>query len=257
MTAWVLLRGLTREARHWGGFPDVLRRTLPGDRVVTMDLPGCGQRRDRRSPARIETIVQCVREDLRRSGEALPVCLLGLSLGAMVAAEWASRHPDEVAACVLVNTSLRACSPFHQRLLPRSYPLLASLLLPGRTAGEVESVIYRLTSSGSDRRGQIVSAWADYRRECPVSRGDALRQLAAAARYGGGRSPPPVPTLLLASEGDRLVDCACSRAIAARWNAELRLHPRAGHDLPLDDAEWVAGCIRDWLRRSGEGARPG
>ena len=30
MSTWVLLRGLTRESRHWGDFPDILREHLPG-----------------------------------------------------------------------------------------------------------------------------------------------------------------------------------------------------------------------------------
>jgi pimeloyl-ACP methyl ester carboxylesterase len=250
VNAWVLLRGLTREARHWGKFPETLQAALPGARVVAPDLPGFGSRRDVRSPARIEAIMESVREDLRRSGAAPPVALVGLSLGAMVATEWASRHPGEVAACVLVNTSLAAFSPFYRRLRPRNYPRLARLALSGLSGRETESGILALTSSVGDPDGRIVEAWAEIRRDSPVFRGNALRQLLAAARYRGGGKAPPVPILLLASRGDGLVDPDCSRAIAARWMAEIAWHATAGHDLPLDDGEWVAGRIRDWwLRR--------
>ena len=38
---WVLLRGLTREARHWGGFPERLGAAL-GVEVHCLDLPGNG-----------------------------------------------------------------------------------------------------------------------------------------------------------------------------------------------------------------------
>ena len=250
MTTWVLLRGLTREARHWGDFPDVMRRAMPGLRVVAPDLPGFGRRCGDPCPARIEAIAASVREDIRRSGEAVPVHLLGLSLGAMVATEWATSHPEEVAACVLVNTSLRAFSPFHRRLRPRNYVRLARLVIPGLTDRERESAILQLTSARGDPGGAIVDAWTGYRRDCPVSPRSALRQLVAAQRYGGGVSPPPVPTLLLASEGDRLVDPDCSRAMAARWSVPLEIHPTAGHDLPLDDGEWVASRIRDRVRRT-------
>jgi hypothetical protein len=34
------------------------------------------------------------------------------------------------------------------------------------------------------------------------------------------------------------------------WRAELREHPSAGHDLPLDDPAWVAGRIAEWWLRS-------
>ena len=42
---WVLLRGLTREAGHWGSFPNQLRKALGGTPVLTLDLPGAGTRR--------------------------------------------------------------------------------------------------------------------------------------------------------------------------------------------------------------------
>jgi len=63
--------------------------------------------------------------------------------------------------------------------------------------------------------------------------------LPAAARYRAPPPPPPVPTLLLASTHDRLVRCACSRALARAWRCALVEHPHAGHDLPLDDPQWV------------------
>jgi pimeloyl-ACP methyl ester carboxylesterase len=247
VNAWVLLRGLTREARHWGKFPEALQAAFPGVRVVTPDLPGFGARRDLRSPTRIEQIMESVREELRRSGVEFPVGLVGLSLGAMVATEWASRHPGEVGACVLVNTSLAALSPIHRRLRPGNYLRLARIALSGLSGREKESGILALTSNVGDPEGRIVEEWAAIRRESPVSRGNTLRQLLAAARYRGGASAPAVPVLVLASEGDRLVDPECSRAIATRWKADIAWHPTAGHDLPLDDGEWVAGRIRDWL----------
>jgi pimeloyl-ACP methyl ester carboxylesterase len=54
-----------------------------------------------------------------------------------------------------------------------------------------------------------------------------------------------VPLLLLASRGDALVDPRCSLAIAQRWACEIAMHPWAGHDLPLDDADWVVQQVRE------------
>lgn len=247
---WVLLRGLTREARHWGSFATVMCRAMPEARVVALDLPGCGLRSDRPSPAQIGSIVECLRDDLRESGTAPPIHLLGLSLGAMVAMEWASRHPKEVAACVLVNTSLGTFNRFHERLRPRTYATLARLALFPLGPRARESAILSLTSTCGDPSGEVIEAWTSYRRELPVSRRNALRQLLAALRYRGSASGPPVPTLVLASEGDRLVNPNCSRALAAQWKVPIEVHPSAGHDLPLDDGAWVAERIREWLRRS-------
>jgi pimeloyl-ACP methyl ester carboxylesterase len=56
-----------------------------------------------------------------------------------------------------------------------------------------------------------------------------------------------VPTLLLASQTDHLVNVICSTTLAQRWQCALHLHPSAGHDLPLDDGDWVITHIHRWL----------
>ena len=94
------------------------------------------------------------------------------------------------------------------------------------------------------------------RRQRPVSASNALRQLVAAARYMAPVAAPLVPVsdspriLLLASQNDGLVSCQCSQAIARAWGVPLRMHPSAGHDLPLDDAQWVIGQVRSWMEGS-------
>ncbi|HBH40280.1 MAG TPA: alpha/beta hydrolase, partial [Curvibacter sp.] len=40
---WVLLRGLSRETGHWGGFVEAFAQPLPQARVPALDLPGNGQ----------------------------------------------------------------------------------------------------------------------------------------------------------------------------------------------------------------------
>ena len=85
----------------------------------------------------------------------------------------------------------------------------------------------------------MLPQWVLARQQRPVRATNVLRQLAAAARYRAPPTPPPVPTLLLASTHDRLVSCACSRALARAWRCALVEHPHAGHDLPLDDPQWV------------------
>ena len=36
---WVLLRGLTREHRHWDDFPEKLQRCFPEAQIISPDLP--------------------------------------------------------------------------------------------------------------------------------------------------------------------------------------------------------------------------
>src|SRR6478672_4518942 len=111
LSDWVFLRGLMRESRHWGRFPAQFQAALPQAHIHLPDLPGNGRLHRERSPARVEDMVEHYRRVLRMQGAAPPYRLLALSLGAMTASAWAHRYPQELAACVLVNTSLRPFSP--------------------------------------------------------------------------------------------------------------------------------------------------
>lgn len=251
---WVFLRGLTRESRHWGDFPEIFRAALPDAEVHTIDLPGNGILNDMVSPDSVEEMAEYCRAELRRRGIAAPCRLLAMSLGAMVAVAWAARHPLEIRACVLINTSLRPFNPFYRRLRPGSYPTLLGLALPGRTAAALEKSILRLTSARAAAAGIVLPEWTAWRKERPVARRNAFRQLLAAARYRAPQTPPPGRFLLLASAGDALVDMRCSLEIARRWASAIAIHPRAGHDLPLDDGPWVAGQIAEWLMPEADAA---
>ena len=244
---WLLLRGLTRERAHWGAFLDTLQQAMPQARVVALDLPGNGELHAMRSPTDIAAMVAWCRAELARRGVQGPVHLLAMSLGAMVATEWACRAPQELAACVLVNTSFGGLSPFHRRLRPRNYARLLGLVLSGAGPAAWERAILELTSNRAAELQGVLPAWTAVRLQRPVSAANAMRQLLAAARYRVRLRAPAVPLLLLASEQDRLVDVSCSRAVAQRWAVPIRLHPRAGHDLPLDDPAWVLAQVQAWL----------
>jgi pimeloyl-ACP methyl ester carboxylesterase len=241
---WILLRGWAREARHWGEFPRALQAAFPRAEVGALDLPGNGSRCRERSPARLGDMVDDLRKSVRADG-ASKLHLLGLSLGAMACVDWACRFPREVAACVLINTSLRPFSGFHERLRPANYARILKLLFI-TDAARREAGILALTSSLVT--GNLAQTWALYAQERPVSKTNALRQLIAAARFRAPEKAPAVPVLVLASASDRLVDPRCSEALARRWGVPLLLHPRAGHDLTLDDGPWVAAQVKRWLR---------
>ena len=252
-TTWVLLRGLTRGAGHWGDFPARWQAAWPGSRVRVPEWPGNGARWAERSPATVAGLTEALRQDLQAQGVALgsePVGVLALSLGAMVTCDWAQRHPRELSAAVLVNTSLRGHSPFWQRLRPARYAgLLRRSMLP-TPADEWERHLLAVTAPRHARTPEAAATlarWIGLRQSQPVSRSNALRQLAAALRYRPPALPPPVPLLLLSGAGDRLVNPACSAALARAWECPLRTHPEAGHDLPQDAPAWLVEQVQAWL----------
>ena len=256
---WILLRGLTRERRHWGSFAQTFADAVPTARVIALDLPGNGALYRQASLLSVADMARHCRRELQRLDVPPPYHLLAMSLGAMVATAWAARHPQELAGAVLINTSMRPFSPPQQRLRPRNLGPLLRLLLAAPGSLAREEAVLRLTSNLPQRDAAVpalttptalialITEWADWQRECPVSRANALRQLWAAARWQAPRVRPAVALLLLTSTADALVDTRCSQQLARHWACPLAAHPWAGHDLPLDDAPWVAEQVRAWL----------
>ena len=257
MTTWILLRGLTRESGHWGAFAALLQHRHPESRIVTLDLPGNGAFNRQASPARIGVMTQWCRDHLRSQGMAPPYRLLAMSMGAMIAVDWAACAPQEILGCVLVNTSLRPVSAWYRRLRPANYAALLALVLTPDFGGGHERTILRLTSRNTVATAAVLGDWTRLRRARPVSTANALRQLLAAARYRAPATAPAVPLLLLTSRRDRLVDSRCSQQLAQRWRTDIEIHETAGHDLTLDDAPWVADQIDRWLLACALGTGPG
>lgn len=258
---WVLLRGLSRESGHWGVFPEHLLRELralqPASQVLTLDLPGTGTFRRQASPTQVSAIVDACRAELQRRGIAGPVSLVGMSLGAAVLSDWASRHPQDIEAGVLINPSLRPFSELFRKPRPLNYLGLALLSLSRFSARMREERVLSLTTRLTPAHA-VIDRWLELQRQHPLGVRNTARQLLASVRYRASRTRPAAPMLLLCSKADSLVDWRCSQAISRAWGAPLRLHTKAGHDLPLDDPQWVARAVAEWLRdRSIQGVEPG
>ena len=251
VTEWILLRGLSREARHWGRFPQHLGEALGAAsgavRVTCLDLPGNGQLNDLASLRSVEAMADWCHAELARRGSTFPCSVVAMSLGAMVAVAWAQRHPGDLAAAVLINTSLRPFSPFYRRMRPANYLPLTRLFGLPASGREIETAILQMTTRRVADPDAVIAQWLQWRRENPVSRRNALRQLLVAARYRAPQRRPLDRILLLAGGADRLVDPRCSGELARAWDLPLHIHPEGGHDLPLDDEAWVLQRILAWL----------
>jgi pimeloyl-ACP methyl ester carboxylesterase len=251
---WVLLRGLTREARHWGDFAEQLARALPGSasaatRVLALDLPGNGMLCRETSPATVDAMAESARSQLRARGVPPPYSLVAMSLGGMVAVDWALRHPQEIERLVLINTSMRPLGRASERLRPGNWLRLALMAARWRNAGhaeQTERVIHRITCNRTASMEQDIATWTRLRRDAPVSTANAWRQLKAAAAFTMA-APPACPALVLSSAADHLVNPRCSARLAQAWQAAHHEHPWAGHDLPHDDADWLCRRIGDWV----------
>ena len=248
---WILLRGLGREAAHWGGFLSELQAAFPLASIHTLDLPGSGRFNRQASPANIQALVEAVRQQALAEDLLDPPCvLLGLSLGGMVAWQWLSQFPGDACAGVLINSSFASLSPFYRRLNWQSYPFMARIITASTDTERERRIVGLVSNLDEKARAEITRRWAEVRQQRPMSALNEMRQILAAARFKPALQAPSRPVLLLNSRGDRLVSSACSWAIHQQYGLPIFTHPTAGHDLPNDDGQWVVRQLQNWLMRS-------
>lgn len=241
---WLLLRGLGREAGHWDGFPEKLRAL--GQEVEFLDLPGTGTEFARKSPL---TIAETVEDLRRRRSIAEPVAVIAISLGGMVALDWAARYPGEISRLVVINSSVSGLVPPWKRLKFSNVRTGLQFLTAKTLAEKERAALVITTGLSGDALESTVRRWVEIRERHPVTTISILRQLVAAVAFKLGPAPK-CPVLIVKGEMDRLVDPICSDLLAEKIGASLAAHPSAGHDLPLDEPEWLAKTVTEWASAS-------
>lgn len=245
---WILLRGLTREARHWGDFPQILKDQGIAESVYTLDAPGVGLKNDQVSPVNIKNYVKYLRPEFQTILRQNPGAwgILGISMGAMIAMKWIELYPQDFQVGVMINTSAANFSSPIKRMSLKTIKSAAALFF-SKSLEEREKFVYQITTNlESHNELSKVAEWVKYARENPVSKASFLSQLIAAGKF---TAPPRlgIPTLFLVSEKDQLADSACGKKLAKHFNARVDVHPEAGHDLPLDDPDWICQQIQAFL----------
>lgn len=244
---WVFLRGLTRESGHWGEFPKQFGDVFKGQQVITPDVAGMGARWNERSPDSIPEIVQ----DLRRTTQldSQEILIFSISMGGMLGVEWIKQEPERVRGIVLINSSFRGVSAFYKRLRYQSYVKILSILSQ-RDVFKREAQISELVLNREDLRPAATFEWAQLARKHPVLLENFFHQLRAAASYSLPLEVIKVPSLILTSTNDQLVDSTCSKEMHRRWpGSTLEIHPEAGHDLCYEEPTWVVNKVQMWWKK--------
>ena len=243
----VLLRGLAREAAHWLDFPARLQQHLGADcHIHLVDFPGCGRYFTQPALASVSAMTEHARREidaLNIDAQSTPLFVMGISMGGMIALDWAQRFPQEVRGLVLINSSTGA-QPFWWRLRPGAWLSTVCALFASTRAREAG--VLALVSNKDDAHALHLRQWLAIQQQRPVSRATIVTMLRAAARF----QPQPecsAAGLILASKRDRMVSVRASEAIAKAFGWPIFTHETAGHDLPIDDSEWVIRQIDNWL----------
>jgi len=243
-TTWVFLRGLTRESQHWGNFPEVFKKYSLGQ-VICLDLPGFGYNYHSSMPDSINKTTDFLRQQFLAMKISGNINLLGISLGGMIALNWASRY-DDFNKVVVINTSSSDSPMFDRIKIPSLLQLSTSLLI--QNARFKEWVILDTICNTAIGKS-FFHQFASIEESRPVKFEKVVKQLRMANKF---KLPKNLKSdlLVLAAKRDRMVNWKCSELIAKKYKANLGIHATAGHELPLDDGPWVAEQISDWLKGS-------
>jgi pimeloyl-[acyl-carrier protein] methyl ester esterase len=242
----ILLRGLAREAAHWLNFPAQLQHTLGENcRIHLVDFPGCGKYFNQTALTSVTAMTEHARAEIdiaTMTARKESVYLVGISMGGMVALDWAQRYPQELRGLVLINSSA-GNQPFWWRLRPAAWPTMLSALLSHSAAREAR--VLKIVSNNTADYAQHLQQWLSIQQQRPVTRATIVTMLRAAAQFRP-QATCTVNGLVLASQHDRMVSVRASDAIARQFNWPIQKHPSAGHDLPMDDPHWLAHQIAQW-----------
>lgn len=233
---WVLIRGLGREGEHCAEFMEKLRKADPQAEVKCVELPGTGEHYKLSSPMSIEAIAEFVQMQLKND-PCDERYIIAISLGGMVLTALLQAYPQIARGAVFTNTSFANLSPFYHRL---QLEALTHMYRAATAANgeERERAILDMVSNRPDRHNYI-QAWAGIALKRPVSGINFFKQLFAAATYTLSARKPELPMLVLVSAQDRMVKPECSVKFSDFWKLPRESHPTAGHEMWLDDSDWV------------------
>lgn len=241
---WILLRGLAREAAHWGTFPEVLAQAT-GAQVRCLDLPGVGANRDQTVPLSVSAMTERLKSELRDDDGSR--YLLAISLGAMVGIDWVSRYPNDFVGGAFVNTTLRGVHRWYDRFRPAAWTTFLQAMVGSSIATQERSIL-AMTAARAFGPEDIAERVA-IRRERPIGRSVAVRQMIAAARFAAPSKPLRPPSLVITSVNDKLASPKLGPRLAGKLGASYLEHSWAGHDLAFDDPAWLSTQLARWSQR--------
>lgn len=227
---------------HGGGVAgwmwDSLRERLePHFAVLIPDLPGHGRSADEAYVSHTETIAALV-QLLATSVPGRPVTVIGFSLGAQLAIQLASEHPELVSQAIVVSAQAKAMpftdltlvalgagaplarSPWFAKLQARALFIPPHLLDDYvRTSADITRATL-LAAVGDNLRFELPAAWSTFPGRVLVMVGERERRL-------------------MRDSGDAIH--------AALPGSALSVVRGCGHGIPLQRPDWFNERVADWL----------
>ncbi|MCT4643046.1 MAG: alpha/beta hydrolase [Bacteriovoracaceae bacterium] len=241
------LRGLVREKEHWSTITEEIKDFFPNANIYFLEIPGVGEHYQQTSPDNFDDMIEFMRSSYIDQFDGQKNLLISISLGGMIARNWAYKYPDDFSHIVLMNSSFKGITPLFKRLKPSAVAKFIQLFCT-KDIQKRELGILELVANDKDKRKNYLDKWIHIQANRPVSRKSFVNQIKSALTCKTITSKPEnTKLLILAGKEDRLCNYESSLMLHKAWGGELKIHPTAGHDLPIDASTWVLTQIKEWL----------
>ncbi|HTR86638.1 MAG TPA: alpha/beta hydrolase [Reyranella sp.] len=248
-TPLVLLHGIGSAARSFAAQLDALSSRW---RVVAWDAPGYGQ--SDALPMAHPTAADYANalEGFLTERGIGDFHLLGHSLGCLMSASFAARHPGRVLSltlCSIAGGHATLPAADRQKMLDQRLRDVADL----GPRGMAEKRAPRLLGPAAPKEalGKLVDTMGSVR---PDGYAQAARMLSTGDVAADiAKLPADVPGQVIFGDGDVITPPARIREIAAKWpGAAVHVIPGAGHALYLEQPETFNAIVTDFLKRTGK-----
>ncbi|MCO4753162.1 MAG: alpha/beta hydrolase [Bacteriovoracaceae bacterium] len=247
----LLIRGLARERRHWAHFIEEASKAFPKANIISCDIPGAGIHHQRISPSSFDEMISFMREECISKLVPGKTLVLALSLGGMLAKRWSELHPDDFQYMILLNSSFKGINPLHHRLRPQAWTYFLRLFFTFSVRKREKLILKLVSNKEQTELKEQLNLWESIQKTSPVSRVSFINQIRAALSFTPDTTRPETKRLILAAKADRLCSYKCSEKIAKKWDSPIEYHPSAGHDVPIDDSQWLIDKINSFFYSPG------
>ncbi len=216
----LLIPGLAKETHHWEPFSQMLEEQIPLSKTHLLEISSVSEKINLGSFKRIEKYTNELREEwlYLKDKHHGPWVIMSLSLGGMIGMDWCNRFPQDMASLILINSS----------------------------AGNLSLPLHRFNLKAM---GLVLTHFFKESAEHPINKSSFLKQIYALTSF---KVPNEIncPIKVLASKKDNIVSYKCSEVIAKRFSTRATLHNEAGHNLPLDDPQWLIDQAKIFFKAS-------
>ncbi|MBT3647716.1 MAG: alpha/beta hydrolase [Flavobacteriales bacterium] len=244
-----LLRGLTRESGHWGQqFFQYVKEEFLNAKITTLDLPGAGVHFQEKAGLTVSKLMEFMKVHSQEEIEATrgQNIIMATSLGGMVATEWISKYPEDFQALIMIRASFKGICSFSERVNPKIRMELLSVPFTLKMVKKEERLL-RINSNDTTGFGDNLKEWKEIQVLRPMSTANLIRQTIAGLRYAPPTHFPEIPTLVVGSFSDRLVQPGCIVKVRDHFGGDIVWNDVSGHGIPIDQPEWLVDNVKNWL----------